>query len=184
MMAPFKFLIVALFTGFLVACGETGPAQGSAALPPQPITDADECHLCGMAIQNFPGPKGEVASRQGQIHKFCSTRDLLAWMLQPENRNQVAAFYVHDMARSDWQHPDDRHMIDGRNAWYVTGSSMKGAMGPTLASFSEEAAARAFAQQHGGHVIRFDAITLETLNTLTEAPHGHGEMKDMAHGAH
>ncbi|WP_369600222.1 nitrous oxide reductase accessory protein NosL [Hahella sp. SMD15-11] len=159
------------------------PADNQTRSPagPEPIAAGDECHLCGMAIQRFPGPKGEVADQQGQVHKFCSTRDLLAWMLQPENRNQVAAFYVHDMARTDWNRPDDAHLIDGRTAWYVAGSDRKGAMGPTLASFGDESAARTFARQHGGQVMRFGDITLHTLNTLTDASHQPGDMGGMAH---
>lgn len=36
------------------------------------------------------------------------------------------------MAETQWDHPEDTHLIDARKAWYVMGSNLMGAMGPTL----------------------------------------------------
>ena len=52
--------------------------------------------------------------------------------------------YVQDMARADWERPRG-HWIDATAAFYVKGSRKHGSMGPTLASFAQEADARAFA---------------------------------------
>jgi len=128
------------------------------------IESADECHLCGMLISNFPGPKGEsVRKSSEQVNKFCSTRDMFAYYLQPENTRNVTQLFVHDMSKMPWAELNDGHFIDAKKAWYVTGSSKRGAMGQTLASFSLEEHALAFSKEFGGEVYRFEEITIELL---------------------
>ena len=123
---------------------------------------SDECHVCGMIITGFPGPKGQVVE-PGGIKKFCSTAEMLGWWLQPENHHGDAKLYVHDMGRSTWNTPDDSHLIDAKNAFYVIGSGLKGAMGVVLASFSNQQAAEKLAADSGGRVLRFSDIDLALL---------------------
>ncbi len=156
----------------LAGCGkspETRPAR-----TPEPIAAGDECHVCGMIIARFPGPKGEAFVR-GQKHalKFCSTRDLFTWLLQPETAAVVQEVYVHDMSAGTWAHPDDSAFIDARAAFYVVGSDAMGAMGPTLASFRTEEEAKAFIAKHGGRIARYKDITLKLLSDLDKLSPGH-----------
>lgn len=167
-----KFLSAFMVMLGILLAGCSGEAEKVAEKPaPVHMEDGDECHVCGMAITRFPGPKGEAITEKEQtVHKFCSTRDMMAWVLQPENVHRKHTLYVHDMSQSEWQSPDDTALIDARDAFYVVGSSRKGAMGETLASFSTESAAKAFMKEHGGDILTYDAITLEHLNT--EMPMG------------
>ena len=155
-----------LLLGFaLVACSGS---EDTAQVKPDPVhfESGDECHVCGMAITRFPGPKGQaITERDQHVHKFCSTRDMFSWLLQPENQNRDHTLYVHDMAQASWDAPDDTALIDAREAWYVVGSGRKGAMGPTLASFAAKADAEAFVAEHGGEVLPFDGVTMEHLVT-------------------
>ncbi|MBE0353045.1 nitrous oxide reductase accessory protein NosL [Pseudoalteromonas lipolytica] len=147
----------------LCACGESEikqtPSQAVA------IEATDECHLCGMLISEFPGPKAELLqtdtnSGSGKkIHKFCSTRDMFSYYLEPENTRNVSDIFVHDMSKTPWHKPADNYFINARKAWYVAGSSQQGAMGNTLASFATEQDAINFQNEFGGHVIRFEDIT-------------------------
>ncbi len=132
------FALALAFT--LAGCGEKEEVQQS--LEPVAFHDSDECHVCGMIITDFPGPKGQAVEKGG-VRKFCSTAEMLGWWLQPENRLLNAKLYVHDMGRSVWEHPDDGHLIDATSAYYVVGTSLKGAMGASLATFAEEQAALA-----------------------------------------
>lgn len=159
----------------LLTCAGCEQRAGTDALqqPPVAFEAGDECHVCGMIIANFPGPRGEAyVSRREQPLKFCSTRDLFAWLLQPETTAIVEQIYVHDMAQSDWSHPEDTRLVDARNAWYVVGSERRGAMGPTLASFAEHEDAQAFADRHGGSVFGFEAITLSVLESMMPSAKG------------
>ncbi len=161
-----QYLLPLLCMG-LVACGS--PDDQKVTYEPIAIESGDECHVCGMIITRFPGPKGEAFIRhQTQALKFCSTRDLFTWLLQPETASQVEAVFVHDMARNDWDNPHALPMIDARSAWFVVGSKLKGAMGPTLASFSQRKDAETFGEQQGGRVVDFSAIDLVLLESLDQ----------------
>lgn len=131
------------------------------------MESGDECHLCGMLITRFDGPKGEVFRKElgEQVFKFCSTRDMFSYYLDPENKRNVAQMLVHDMSKMPWGSDsiDDKYFIDAKTAWYVVGSEKTGAMGQTLASFSQKKDAVAFAQEFGGKVVIFKDITFDTL---------------------
>ncbi len=71
------------------------------------------------------------------------------------------------MARSDWNHPDDRHLIDATSAFYVVGVKRPGAMGATLASFADRADADRMATAEGGRVLRFSEIDQSVLQDVS-----------------
>jgi copper chaperone NosL len=131
------------------------------------IESGDECHLCGMIIDNFPGPKGQLYQRsQSEVKKFCSTRDMFAYLLDPERTHNIQSAFVHDMAVTPWDHPKEDVYIDARLAWYVIGHNRKGAMGPTLASFAKETHAKVFSDQYGGKLYRFDQLNLQLITGM------------------
>jgi len=169
-MKPYKLLaiITALIIGVttLTSCSDETEQQQMLHTAVA-IESADECHLCGMLITRFDGPKGEVFRKEtgDQVFKFCSTRDLFSYYLDPENKRNVAQMLVHDMSKMPWGSDsiDDKYFIDAKTAWYVAGSEKTGAMGETLASFSQQSDAQAFAKEFGGKVISFADINYDVL---------------------
>lgn len=152
---PLMVAIVLIIT----ACGES-PSELTLVQQAVKVESGDECHQCGMIIKHFPGPKGQLYQRgTEQVLKFCSTRDMFAYLLDPEHQHAIQTVYVHDMAQTSWDAPDDEFYIDARQAWFVIGHSQQGAMGPTLASFAEKEIANRFAKEYGGTVLAFEAIT-------------------------
>ena len=136
--SPLPSLLGVLLCFLLTACGQE---QQKSEQIRQAIAfeDTDECHLCGMAITRFPGPKGQLFEREIEAsRKFCSTRDMFAYLLQPENTHRVSDIYVHNMATTAWDKPNDSHLINARTAFYVIDHRLTGAMGPTLAAFSNK----------------------------------------------
>lgn len=159
--------IVSLLLYAMLMAGCDRSEEVTKTLPPVAIEAGDECHVCGMIITNFPGPKGEAYLRGGRKPlKFCSTRDLFSYLLQPESQTMVTQIYVHDMAATDWEHPANTAFVDARSAWYVADQPLEGAMGPTLASFNRREDALDFIKKHGGRLLRYDDITLELLANL------------------
>ena len=158
-----RWPIFALLILLVTACSEPAEEQ-QAAQKAMAIESHDECHLCGMIIKGFPGPKAQLYERGNKdSFKFCSTRDMFAYLLDPEHHHAIQTVYVHDMTVTPWEHPDDKTYIDARKAWYVAGHNHQGAMGPTLASFSDKEVANAFAKQYGGKVYSFDDINQQLL---------------------
>ncbi len=166
-----RSLIALLLVG-LAGCNDGEPPERR--LEPVAFHASDECHVCGMAITDFPGPKGQAVGKGG-VKKFCSTAELLGWWLQPENRVGDGKLYVHDMGRSIWEQPDDHYLIDATTAYYVAGTDLKGAMGAVLASFADESAAKALAALHGGRVLRFDEIDQSVLQQTQGMHDMHGQ---------
>ncbi|MDX5432934.1 MAG: nitrous oxide reductase accessory protein NosL [Halomonas sp.] len=149
----------------------------TALAPPQPVTDGDSCHVCGMLIAELPGPKGQVyLNRDETVRKFCSTADMFAFLLQPENEQRLSHAWVHDVAVTPWSRPADDAFVLASEAWYVAGHDRRGAMGHTLASFKERHHAEAFSDTHGGEVLAFGDIDLALLTELarTDASMQHG----------
>jgi len=158
-----------VITGLVLAGCSHGEHSSRKKHPPIAIKSGDECHLCGMLISGFPGPKGEAYEAGARhIYKFCSTRDLFAWYLQPENKINAEEIYVQDMGAVPWNKPGNNDMIPARTAWYVVNSNKDGAMGPTLGSFSSKQKALAFQKKNHGTLKKFDQITLNMLTAPAE----------------
>ncbi len=157
----FSFIIAVLL---LISCSDKEDQQ-QMIHKAVAMESSDECHLCGMLITRFDGPKGEVFRKeQGDtVFKFCSTRDMFSYYLDPENKRNVSQMLVHDMSKMPWETIDDEYFIDAKIAWYVVGSKKTGAMGKTLASFGEKLDAQAFADEFEGMVLSFDQMDFDAL---------------------
>ncbi|BCO32205.1 accessory protein NosL [Thiohalobacter sp. COW1] len=164
-------MVLFLAGQFLLAgCGQAPEVERS--LEPVAIEAGDECHVCGMLITRFPGPKGEAFVRHRETPlKFCSTRDLFVWLRQPESAAIVEAVFVHDMTSAPWDSPVRKHLIPAETAWYVVGGDQSGAMGPTLASFAWREAAEVYTDTHGGQVMAYEEIDLSVLEALNKLDH-------------
>lgn len=148
----------ALLVGVLAAC--TPSADSSAtALVPVDIDRNTTCALDGMLLADYPGPKAQIHyANRNEPDFFCDTVEMFHIYLNPESVQAVRALFVQDMGKANWDEPRG-HWIDARTAWYVHGSSRRGSMGPTLASFADEADAKRFAGEFGGAIKRFGDIT-------------------------
>lgn len=152
--------VLALAAAIMAAgCGE---AERAKTAQPVEIARSTVCSLDGMVLADYPGPKAQMHYAQGQPDFFCDTTEMFSLYLRPEQQKRVTAAYVQDMGKTDWDNPQGNWM-DARAAVYVHGSKRRGSMGPTLASFSREEDARAFAEKHGGKVLRFAEIKPEMV---------------------
>lgn len=156
-----------LFLTLITACSDNS-AQQTVIHNAVAMESSDECHICGMLITRFDGPKGELFRKEqgNTVFKFCSTRDMFSYYLDPENTRNVSQMMVHDMSKMPWGSNgiDDKYLIDAKTAWYVIGSEKTGAMGKTLASFGLQADAQTFAEEFGGKVLSFIEVNQDSLN--------------------
>ena len=154
--AGWRRAILVAAVALVAACAD------HAVLQPTEIAADTPCALDGMLLSEFPGPKGQIVYDQGAPDFFCDTVELVSTMLAPEQRKRVVAVYTQDMAATSWDKPQG-HWIDAKAAFYVIGSRKTGSMGPTLATFSHEPDAQAFAHDNGGKVLRFAEIKPEMV---------------------
>lgn len=116
------------------------------------------CALDGMLLADYPGPKAQIRY-EGVVQPefFCDAMEMLNLYLNPEQKRRVVGVYVQDLGQTTWETPRGA-WVDAKTAFYVIGSKRKGAMGPTFATFAQEAAAQKFAAEFGGKVFRFGEI--------------------------
>lgn len=169
-------LLAALVAVPLAACRDDRAAETSPA--PVEITAASIGHYCGMLLTDHQGPKGQIhlSGKAGPVW-FSSVRDTFAFTRLPEEPKNISAIYVHDLAKAaDWAQPEPGAWVEARQAWYVIGSGREGGMGGGEAMpFSDEAAARAFAADSGGEVVRFDQVPDSFVFGPADMPEdGHG----------
>ncbi|HTN67364.1 MAG TPA: nitrous oxide reductase accessory protein NosL [Burkholderiaceae bacterium] len=156
--------------GLLAAC-----SQQLSKVSALEAEDGTACALDGMLLKDYPGPKAQMHYAEGEPDFYCDLMDLFSMLLAPEQKRTVAAVFVQDMGKAEWEHPSG-NWIDAKSALYVAGSSKTGAMGATLASFANRADAEAFAAKEGGKVVRFEQVTLEMVQARDsgKAHGGHG----------
>ncbi|MBF0343369.1 MAG: nitrous oxide reductase accessory protein NosL [Nitrospirae bacterium] len=138
---------------------------------PVNLTREHFCSVCRMILLDFPGAKGQIMYTNGKYDLFCGTLDMFSFYLQPDSPKNIAAIYVNDMAKEDWQRPTG-HWIDAKSAFYAYGGEKKGAMGDPLVPFSDRNDAEKHVKQYGGKVMRFDDMTMDLLKPLL---HHHGQ---------
>ena len=164
-----RFLIAGAAASLLAACG--APSGGSGSVAALEIDRGTSCALDGMLLADYPGPKAQIHYADAERPAFfCDTVELFNTLLAGEQVRAVRAVYVQDMGKADWNEPKG-HWIDAKTAVYVLGSKRHGSMGPTIASFAQEADAAKFAGEHGGKVLRFADIKLDMVDLSGGALH-------------
>ena len=154
----------------LTGCSQADNSSAQ-SLKPVEIDGATSCELDGMLLADYPGPKAQIHyAGQEKPSFFCDTIELFNTLLAGEQVRAVRAVYVQDMGKADWNEPKG-HWIDAKTAVYVLGSKRHGSMGPTIASFAQEADAAKFAGEHGGKVLRFADIKLDMVDLSGGALH-------------
>jgi copper chaperone NosL len=172
-------------------CGER-PSSADAP-PPREVTDASIGRYCGMALNEHPGPKGQVYVRgMSDPFWFSSVHDAVAFTMLPEEPKDIAAIYVNDMARAkNWDQPEPGTWIDAKKALFVIGSNLKGGMGSDEAiPFSDRSAADEFAARNGGRVVAFGDIPRSYVLSEGDAtaasadPQGSARAAETEHAGH
>lgn len=144
----------------------SGQARGPAEIGP-----GTACHLDGMLLADYPGPKAQmIVAGRAEPMFFCDTMELFNTVLAGEQALKIEGLYVQDMGRAKWEEPRG-HWIDARQGWYVLGSKRHGSMGPTIASYALEADAQRHAADYGGKVLPYAQITRDMVDLSGGALH-------------
>ena len=163
-----SFLISTLASAALLGCGQTTSKKSIAPLEIDPHTT---CDLDGMLLADYPGPKAQIFyAGQDTPTFFCDTVEMFHTVLAPEQIKSISAIYVQDMGKADWEQPRG-NWFDAKAGFYVFGSKKHGSMGPTIASFSQEADAKKFVGDWGGKLLRYAEIKPDMVDLSGGALH-------------
>ena len=162
------FLISSIAAGALFGCGQSTSNKAIVAIEIDPRTT---CDLDGMLLADYPGPKAQIFyAGQDTPTFFCDTVEMFHTVLAPEQVKAIKAVYVQDMGKADWEQPRG-NWFDAKTGFYVLGSKKHGSMGPTIASFSQEADAKKFSGEWGGKLLRYAEIKPDMVDLSGGALH-------------
>ena len=140
-------------------------SAGAADQKPRKPKPSDKCPVCGMFVAKYPDFAGQVIFRDGTAMFFDGAKDLFKYYLNlatysPKRRQgDIASIFVTSYYSLS--------SIDGRKAWYVTGSDVFGPMGRELIPFENEAEAREFKVDHKGNaILRFPEVTVGVMRGM------------------
>jgi copper chaperone NosL len=147
-------------------------AADKAGISPGP---GDKCPVCGMLVAPFSNWVTAVVFKDGSRVFFDGPKDTFKYLSDPKKYDpsrqgdDVRAVWVTDYYRVS--------PVDGKAAWYVEGSDVKGPMGEEFVPFEKEADARAFLKDHKGKsVLPFGSVKVGTTSGREgHATHGHHE---------
>jgi len=117
------------------------------------------CANCNMIVEKYPNwIEKAVVSAKDTLY-FDGPRCMFKILL--ESSNKVASVLVKDYYSLKY--------IDGRTAFYVTGSDILGPMGNELIPFNSEQAARDFLNEHKGEkIVRFNDVDIKLVMRLAK----------------
>jgi nitrous oxide reductase accessory protein NosL len=162
-----------------------GGGSGEEVPPPIALTGNKQCDVCGMVIEQHPGPVGQLfyedftPEGHGNPAWFCSAWETFSYHLDRETEGRsLVVGYLTDYSRVDYElyddggstfitahlEPDAFGRID--ELFYVAGTNVKGAMGNDLIPFSDEDDAEAFAEEYDGSVYQEKDISRDLIARL------------------
>ena len=116
-----------------------------------------DCQNCGMPTNDFPNWQVSLRTNSKNIN-FCTPRCMFIHLADSSNNtnNSIKKIEVTDYYTTQ--------KIDGKTAFYVTGSDKTSTMGKDFVPFSKKGDAQSFMQEHNGKKIYpFDEITKEVV---------------------
>lgn len=162
----------ALFTAMVIGgCSD----QEAIIEVPQSIAMTEEAvgHYCNMNILEHTGPKAQIHLKDIEFPIwFSQVRDAVAYTRLPEETFEVAAIYVHDMAKAaSWESPGDDAWINIKQAFFVINSHAKGGMGaPETIPFGSNEGALEFVSENGGDIVKLADIPDDYVLGPVEIP--------------
>ena len=136
-------------------------AQKNTPLPPAEA----KCPVCGMFVAKYADWVSSLTFTDATTVYFDGPKDLFRYYLDPgkydpnRKRSDIAALSVKDYY--------SLLPIDGKRAFYVSGSDVTGPMGRELVPFGKKTDAEGFLRDHGGKkILRFEEINPALLKTF------------------
>jgi len=178
------FLATSGLAGVGALAGCLGGKTDAPATDPVALTGTKQCEVCGMIIEQHPGPTAQFFyGGGGPDHEgpawFCSAWEGFQYDFQADDRGWTSeGGYVTDYSTVDYEvstdggeqfisaHLEPAAFSPVDDVVYVVDSGVKGAMGDDLVPFGEREDADAFAEKYGGEVVGYDAVTPELIGQI------------------
>ena len=133
------------------------------------------CPVCNMKADSNPVGSAAVVFKDGKAVAFDGPGDLFKYLLDPKKYGfdpiNIKGVYVTDYG--------SKKFVDGKGAFFVIGSEVKGLMGADPLPFGKKVDAEKFKTDNKGHkVLTFTEVTLKDVEPAKK------KMLKMEHGGH
>lgn len=152
-----------IMTLVLLALLASPLATSAAAVPA--ADSKTHCGVCGMFVQRHPDWLAVLELESAPAQFFCGPKDLFKFLHFPGRylpdipRKTIRAIHLKDYYSLE--------VIDGKAAYFVIGSDVRGPMGNDLVPFARREDAEGFLQDHAGRrLLSFAEITPALLREL------------------
>lgn len=153
-----------LVPGLLLSCatGDKGLITETSA--DDSITADAQCPVCGMYPARYKKFAPKVTFNDGKMVAFDGCKDMYRYLMdmdkygQGRTKGDIRSIEVRNFSSGAW--------IDGRSAHYVSGSSVRGPMGPELIPFLSRNKAEAFQKKNGGELLTHEQIISKGIAAL------------------
>lgn len=134
------------------------------AAPAKGVDASVRCSVCGMFVAKYDNWLAQIRLADGAVMYFDGVKDLLVFYFDPGGYskavpNDIREIWVRDYYSLQW--------LDGRTAFYVTGSDVYGPMGKEFIPFATREAADSFLRDHKGEkILGFSEITNDQVQSM------------------
>ncbi|MCL7486576.1 MAG: nitrous oxide reductase accessory protein NosL [Desulfobulbaceae bacterium] len=134
------------------------------AAPEEKVGHDERCSVCGMFVAKYENWIVQVRFADDRVMFFDGVKDMLVFYFNPrkysdKERQDISEIWVKDYYSLGW--------LDGRKAFYVTGSDVYGPMGKEFIPFDSRESADNFLRDHQGReVLRFEEITDDIVQSM------------------
>ncbi|KAB1191147.1 MULTISPECIES: nitrous oxide reductase accessory protein NosL [Haloferax] len=176
------YLTLVGFTTTTALAGCLGGDTDGDVPTPIALTGNKQCDVCGMMIEQHPGPVGQLfyAGNSPEGHDnpawFCSAWETFAYNFDRTNEGwNLVVGYLTDYSAVDYElvfdggatfisaHLESEAFGRMDELYYVVGTEVKGSMGNDLVPFSDRNDAETFAEEHDGRVYELGDISRELV---------------------
>ncbi len=128
------------------------------------VVDKNEkCPVCGMFVGKFQRWVAKISHKDTHLY-FDGVKDMMKYINEPKKYGAKDGFTAKNIMVTDYY---TQFAIDGKKAFYVTGSDVLGPMGHELIPFKKLEDAKTFLKDHKGEkILKLKEITSSILCKL------------------
>ncbi len=129
------------------------------------ISKKDKCPVCGMFVYKYPKWITQIVYRDKNRLSFDGVKDMMKFYFDRTKYGKYETLTKDNISQILVRDYYSQKVIDGKSAYFVIGSDIKGPMGDELIPFEKESSAKSFLKDHNGkQIIKFSKISIEYLN--------------------
>ncbi len=129
------------------------------------VSKKDKCPVCGMFVYKYPKWIAQIVYKDKNRLSFDGVKDMMKFYFNRTKYGKYETLTKKNISQILVRDYYSQKVIDGKSAYFVIGSDIKGPMGDELIPFKDESSAKSFLKDHNGKkIVKFSEISIKDLN--------------------